>query len=281
MEIVAYVANALLYGALAVYFWRTRWVPVTAYAGGNAPDAQSSLQRERREHYAVLVPLALHGWLLGGSLFLSDGLHLGVANAVSAILWLTVLIYWIGNFFYRLEGLQALVLPLAAAAVVLPALLPPAHALPNTHLPEFKIHLLISMLAYSLFTIASLHVLLMALLERRLHDGTLTQVLQKLPPLLTMEALLFRIIWAGFVLLTLTLASGVIFSEELFGKAASFNHKTVFGVLSWLIFAALLAGRQTYGWRGRMAVRWTLAGFLTLVLAYIGSKFVLEVLLGR
>jgi ABC-type uncharacterized transport system permease subunit len=102
-----------------------------------------------------------------------------------------------------------------------------------------------------------------------------------MPPLLTMEKLLFRIIWAGFILLTLTLASGVIFSEELFGKAARLNHKTVFGVLSWIIFAALLGGRQVYGWRGRVAVRWTLAGFLMLVLAYIGSKFVLEVILGR
>jgi ABC-type uncharacterized transport system permease subunit len=96
-----------------------------------------------------------------------------------------------------------------------------------------------------------------------------------------MESLLFRIIWAGFILLTLTLASGVVFSEELFGKAATFNHKTVFGVVSWLIFAALLCGRHIYGWRGRVAVRWTLAGFLSLVLAYIGSKFVVEVILGR
>jgi ABC-type uncharacterized transport system permease subunit len=96
-----------------------------------------------------------------------------------------------------------------------------------------------------------------------------------------MEALLFRIIWAGFILLTLTLGSGVIFSEELFGKAAAFSHKTVFGVTSWFIFAALLMGRHVYGWRGRIAVRWTLAGFLTLVLAYIGTRFVVEVILGR
>jgi ABC-type uncharacterized transport system permease subunit len=286
MEIVAYVVNALLYGALAIYFWRTRWSHSAAHAGSaptsgaSAGDMHTAAQRSA-EHYAVLVPLALHGWLLGRALFAPDGMHLGVADAVSAILWLTVLIYWLGNFFYRLDGLQALVLPIAAAAVVLPALMPEARALPNTGAAAFKLHLLIAMLAYSLFTIASLHVLLMALLERRLHDGTLTQVQQKLPPLLTMEALLFRIIWTGFILLTLTLGSGVVFSEELFGKAAPFNHKTVFGVLSWLIFAALLAGRQVYGWRGRIAVRWTLAGFLTLVLAYIGSKFVVEVILSR
>jgi ABC-type uncharacterized transport system permease subunit len=274
MEIVAYLVIALLYGGLAIYFWRTRWVPAGAEGlpGGVSPAV---------EHYAVLVPLTLHAFLLGRALFAPDGLHLGLGTALSAILWLTVLIYWLGNFFYRLDGLQALVLPLAAAAALVPALMPPARALPNTDLAAFKFHLLIAMLAYSLLTIASLHVLLMALIERRLHDGALTQVLQKLPPLLTMEALLFRIIWAGFILLTLTLASGVVFSEELFGKAAQFNHKTVFGVLSWLIFAALLAGRHIYGWRGRVAVRWTLAGFLTLVLAYIGSRFVVEVVLGR
>jgi ABC-type uncharacterized transport system permease subunit len=274
MEIVAYLVTAFLYTALAVYFWRTRWVATT-------PNAITTGMSPVAEHYAVLAPLALHALLLARTLFAPDGLHLGLANALSAILWLTVLIYWVGNFFYRLDGLQALVLPLATAAALLPAVMPSARALPNSDLIAFKIHLLIALLAYSLFTIASLHVLLMALLERRLHDGVLTRILQKLPPLLTMEALLFRIIWAGFILLTLTLGSGIVFSEELFGKAAPFSHKTVFGVVSWIIFAALLAGRHVYGWRGRVAVRWTLAGFFALVLAYIGTRFVLEVILGR
>jgi ABC-type uncharacterized transport system permease subunit len=120
---------------------------------------------------------------------------------------------------------------------------------------------------------------MMAVMERRLHRGNVPQFMQNLPPLLTMERLLFRIIFAGFVLLTLTLGSGILFSEELFGKPMQFTHKTVFGILSWIIFASMLAGRALYGWRGRVAMRWTLAGFLSLVLAYIGSKFVLEVLL--
>jgi ABC-type uncharacterized transport system permease subunit len=106
-------------------------------------------------------------------------------------------------------------------------------------------------------------------------------LLRSLPPLLTMEKMLFRIIAAGFALLTASLLTGMLFSEEVFGKALQFNHKTLFGVLSWLIFGALLAGRSLWGWRGRIALRWTLTGFLMLVLAYIGSKFVLEVLLGR
>lgn len=273
-EILPYAVNALLYGALAVYAWRIRWSPAAGVPGSAAPSGVI-------EHYAVLVPLGLHAVLIARVMFAPDGLHLGVGNAVSAILWLTVLIYWAGNLVYRLDGLQSLVLPVAAVASLLPAVLPSVKPLPNTELLVFKIHLLIAMLSYSLFTIASLHVLLMALLERRLHDGSLPRVLQGLPPLLAMETLLFRIIWAGFLLLTATLATGVLYSEELFGRAARFNHKTVFGVLSWIIFAALLGGRHVYGWRGRVAVRWTLTGFLMLVLAYIGSKFVLEVILGR
>jgi ABC-type uncharacterized transport system permease subunit len=272
--ILPYLVDALLYAALGYHFWRTRW-------HSTAHDHPATALRSSVEHYAVLVPLGLHGLLLGRAIFGDTGLHLGLGNAISAILWLTVLIYWCGNFFYKLDGLQALVMPAAAVAALLPAAFPAPKPLPNTEFAAFQFHLLISLLSYSLFTIASLHVLLMALVERRLHGGALPQLVERLPPLLEMETLLFRLIWAGFVLLTLTLASGIVFSEELFGTPAQFNHKTVFGILSWLIFAALLAGRHFYGWRGRTAVRWTLAGFLALVLAYIGSRFVLEVILGR
>lgn len=271
--ILLYPLAALLYAALAFYYWRTQWV-----APGQRPAHSGS---PGPAHYYTLLPLALHTWTLSHSAFAPDGLHLGFGVAVSAILWLTVLIYWTGNFFYRLDGLQALVMPLAAVGALLPLVAPEAKPLPNTESLAFQVHLLIAIVAYSLFTIASLHVLLMTLLERRLHQGGMPVMLQRLPPLLTMEAMLFRILWTGFALLTLTLVTGVVFSEELFGKAATFNHKTVFGVASWLIFAALLGGRYAYGWRGRIAVRWTLAGFFTLVLAYIGSKFVLQVILGR
>lgn len=265
---------ALLYAVLAFYFWRRHW------SGSERANVETT-SRRGIEHAALLAPFALHTWLLSSSMFGDSGLYLGVGTALSLILWLTVLIYGLGSLFYRLDGLHALVLPAAAVAVLLPLVFPSTHALANTQTWAFTAHLLISMLAYSLFTIASLHVMLMAIIERRLHAGTLPAALRSMPPLLTMETLLFRIITAGFVLLTLTIASGVLFSEEVFGKPASFSHKTVFGVLSWLIFAALLSGRVFYGWRGRTAVRWTLAGFLTLVLAYIGSKFVLEVILGR
>jgi len=271
-DILPYLVSALLYAVMAAYFWRLHW---------STAAREPVASRSTTERIGVLVALGLHASVLFGTMFSGNTMRIGVGDAISAILWLTVLIYWMGGLVYRLEGLQALIMPVAAVACLLPAVFPAARVMPNTELLAFKLHLVISMLAYSLFTIASLHVLLMAMLERRLHQGTLPAGLQKLPPLLTMENLLFRIIWAGFLMLSLTLASGVLFSEELFGKAARLNHKTIFGFVSWLVFGALLFGRHFHGWRGRIAVRWTLAGFLLLVLAYLGSKFVLEVLLGR
>jgi ABC-type uncharacterized transport system permease subunit len=265
----------LLYSALGLLFWRSVWRPA-------GPDlAQHGAEASTAGRLAILVPLALHGALLQPSLFSGAGLNLGIGNTVSAISWLTVLVYWLASFRYNMEGLQTLVLPGAAICLLLPLVFPEAHAIAHTELPLFKVHLLISLLAYSLFTIAAVHAVLMALAEHRLHGHALSRILGKLPPLLAMEALLFRIITAGFVLLTLSILSGVMFSEELFHKPLQFSHKSLFALISWGIYAALLAGRQIYGWRGRTAILWTLAGFAMLLLAYLGSKFVLEIILQR
>lgn len=270
-SILLHLLTSAGYAALAAYLWRR----LVLHGGSEAASAV------RVAHLLIVVPLVLHGLVLAVSIHRADGLYLGVGNAVSLIIALAVLIYWIGNFFYRLEVLHLLVLPAAAVLSLLPLALPVNHPLVNTASFAFKAHLMIAMLAYSLFTIASVHVLLMAFAERRLHAGNMPPFLQALPPLLTMETLLFRIISAGMILLTFTLGSGMLFSEEVFGRPLTFTHKTIFGVLSWLIFAALLTGRAIYGWRGRIALRWTLAGFMSLLLAYVGSRFVVEVILQR
>ena len=276
--ILLHAVAAILYAALGVHFWRTRWRSPAPRAAGVA----------RWERAAILAPLALHTWLLYQELLAAPGLRFGFGQALSVMLWLAVLIYWVESRYVNLEGMQALVLPVAAVCVALPAIFPGFESPPYAARPGFRAHLLLAMLAYSLFTIAALHALLMALLEGQLHGGRrdgggapLAGPLASLPPLLTLERLLFRILAAGFVLLTATLATGVLFSEELFGKALLFNHKTLFALLSWLIFGGLFAGRWRYGWRGRKALRWTLAGFVALLLAYVGSRFVLEVVLGR
>jgi ABC-type uncharacterized transport system permease subunit len=290
--ILLYALAALLYASLAVHFWRTRWRASEPRAVGLA----------RWERAAILAPFALHTWLLYHGLFAAPELRFGFGQALSVTLWLAVLIYWFEAAFVNLEGMQALVLPLAAVCVMLPALFPGLEAPPYAHAFGFRAHLTLAMLAYSFFTIGALHALLMAVLEGTLHGdhfglgkreagaraerhaggpGLLAGPLSSLPPLLTLERLLFRILTLGFVLLTLTLLTGALFSEEVFGRAFRFNHKTLFAIISWVIFGLLLAGRWRYGWRGRKALRWTLAGFVTLLLAYVGSRFVLEVVLTR
>jgi ABC-type uncharacterized transport system permease subunit len=257
------------YGVLAVYFWQ-------AHVRGDG----DLLSRGAIGHL-VLIPLAMHGYLLVQGIFSEGGFDLGVLHALSLIIWLTLLVYWVARFFYPIGGLQTLVLPLAAVVVVLPELFHTDHLLANTDLFAFKAHITVAMLAYSLFTIAMLHAVLISQVEKRLHHATLPRVLRSLPPLMTMETLLFRMIGIGFVLLTLTLASGMVFSEEIFGKPWQLSHKVLFGFISWGVFAVLLWGHRFYGWRGRVAVHWTVGGFVLLLLAYLGSKFVLEVLLHR
>jgi ABC-type uncharacterized transport system permease subunit len=164
---------------------------------------------------------------------------------------------------------------------LVPLALPGEQILANADSPAFRAHFIVAMLAYSLFTLAALHAVLMAVAERQLHSGRISRSIASLPPLMTMEALLFRLIGIAFILLTLTLGSGIFFSEALFGQAVRLDHKTLFAFISWLLFGTLLIGRRTRGWRGRVALRWTLAGFVALILAYVGSRFVIEVLLNR
>jgi len=242
--------------------------------------AKSPADHAPWHHVAIAIGLLLHGVLLSKSLF-TGGLNLGLTNALSAIFWLTVLIYWIADLKREMHSLQAFVLPPAAVFVVLQKLLPETHMVPYADQPAFMWHLVIALLAYSLFTFAALHALLMTVAERSLHRKPTLIRLPEFPPLIPMEKLLFRIITLGFILLTLTLISGIVFSEQLFHQALKLNHKNVFTIISWVVFAALLIGRRQYGWRGKTAIRWTLSGFGILLLAYIGSKFVLEVVLGR
>lgn len=229
--------------------------------------------------HAILAPMALHAVLLYRAIVTPEGLELGLANSFSAIAWMTALVYWLNAFWYPLGSLLRGIAGIAAAFTLLPLIFPSDHPIPNSGLLAFKVHLVIALFAYGLFTISALQALLMMLMERRLHGHELTLVMHDTPPLLTMEKLLFQMIAVGFVLLTLTLASGMVFSEELFGTPLSFTHKVVFAILSWVIFAALLAGRFVYGWRGETAARWVLVGFVMLVLAYLGSKFAMEFVL--
>ena len=277
-DIVVHLVATAVYLGLAWHFWNTRWRRADRTL--RAPDASAGLKPWERA--AIVVPAALHGWLIYDGIFAAPELRFGFAQALSVMTWLAVVLYWTESLFYSLEGMEPLVLPLAALAAPLPALFPGlASSSTYSQAGAFRLHLALAMVAYSLFVIALLHATLMAVAERQLHSKRGGFASLNLPPLLTLEKLLFRVIGAAFVFLTLTLATGIAFSETLFGRALRADHKTVFAVLSWITFGLLLAGRWRYGWRGRTAIRWTLSGFVLLVLAYVGSRFVLEVILQR
>ena len=273
-DLLLYFSTVAAWLVLSGVAWRAAR---PAVAAGPAP--RSDLRFEM-----VLVPVALvlHGMLLYRRVVVADGLDLGVANAISMLVWLTVAIYWLaGIAFQGLSSVLGLMAPVALAAVLFQATTQTRHVVTYGGDPLFTLHFAIALLAYSLFTVATVHALVMLAEEKWLHRGALPPFLRELPPLLQMEALLFRILLAAFVLLTLTVVSGVFFSEQLFGKPFTFTSKTFFAIVSWAIFGVLLAGHFVRGWRGRTAVRLTLAGFATLLAAYLGSKFVLEVVLSR
>ncbi|MFJ3055998.1 inner membrane protein YpjD [Herbaspirillum sp. NPDC087042] len=246
-------------------------------------------QRRLPISLGIVAGWVLHGGALLSDMFAVDALRVGFAVMLSSTLWISVAAYWLENRNFSLDSMRVLVLPVAAVAVVLPSLFPGNMVALTGKSDWFLAHIAISILAYSTLTIAAFHAVLMVLQESRLHtrpgpaaqSGWFALALDRLPALLTMERLLFRLIAFGFTLLTLTVLSGVVFSEQLFGTPFKWDHKTVFTMMSWLLFGLLLAGRRWQGWRGRTALSFTLAGFAILLLAYVGSRFVLEVVLHR
>ena len=273
IQLLPHILAALLYGALGFHFWNTRW---------REREGQSiAAPMQTWERIAIAAALLIQAFGLYSALFTDAGMRFSFSFALSLMMWLAVLIYWLESFMARMEGMQPMVLPLAAMCAALPVIFPQVHLVANASATGFKLHFLAAMLAYSLLTLSALHAIFMGFTENALHTRLMKRSLASLPPLLTMESLLFRMLLLGFVLLTLTVGSGVLFSEALFGKPMSLDHKTLFAFASWGIFATLLVGRHAWGWRGKRALRWTLAGFSLLILAYVGSRFVAEVVLGR
>lgn len=281
MNILLYCFVSFLYCALAVH---AGWQQRKTQSKQALPRMGISLH-----HGILLLTLIMHGVLLHQTVFAEDGFHFGFAYALSAMFWLGVIFYWVESFTLHLSGLPMLLLPLAGVTLWLPWLFPGGKDFIAADAWGFRLHLASAILASSLLMIVALHAILMTAQERHLHRALSSQAqntiwrrfLDGLPPLLTMEKMLFRMLLVGFILLTLTLISGILFAEIIWHRAFKLDHKTLFAVLSWLIFGALLIGRWGYGWRGRKALRWTLAGFAALILAYIGSRFVLEVILHR
>jgi ABC-type uncharacterized transport system permease subunit len=227
----------------------------------------------------MLAAVALHSFVLYDGIHTSAGKNLALFQAASLVAWLMVLLWLMSLLSKPTENLAVVILPVAAVAILLEVLLPErGHVLHNLA-PGMLAHIFISILAYSLLGIAAIQAVLLWIQDRQLHNRHPGGFVRALPPLQVMESLLFQMIALGFIVLTFSLFSGVLFLENIF--AQHLVHKTVLSILSWLVFAVLLWGRWRLGWRGKTAIRWTLGGFFSLMLAYFGTKFVLELILHR
>jgi len=187
-----------------------------------------------------------------------------------------VLLYMLGSLAMPIRRLGILVFPLTIASLLFSQAWQSHTLTLSDRSTAFSAHILISILAYSLISIAAIQALLYAYQDKQIKNRTNPAMLMALPPLQTMEQLLFRLVGMGFVLLTLTLLSGALFSQQLFGQAFEFKHHTILASLGWLVFAVLLFLRLKNGLRGSQAVTWTVAGFLLIQLGYFGTKMVSE-----
>ncbi len=220
----------------------------------------------------------VHTYTLASAVLSDSGLNLNLGNSVSLVAWQVALIALLAATSRALRGLAALMLPLAAAGAWTTAI--DMAGFRTTNLSwQLEVHILLSALAYSLLSISAATAVFMAIQDRTLKRRQPYGVMRILPPVESMDRVLFATLVAGFGLLSLAVFSGLIFVEDMFAQHLA--HKTILSLLAWLVFAILLLGRWRLGWRGRRAVRWTLGGFTMLVLAYFGSKLVLEVFLGR
>jgi ABC-type uncharacterized transport system permease subunit len=207
------------------------------------------------------------------------GINLGFFSAVSLSAWTILTLLLISCLSKPVDNLGIVLFPVSALMVWLESHYPSTRFLSESASWGLRFHVLVSMLAYSLLALASVQAVLLAIQDHHLHNRHPGGFVRALPPLQTMESLLFEMIGAGFVLLTVSLFSGFLFLEDMF--AQHMVHKTVLSVVGWFVFGTLLLGRFRSGWRGRTAIIWTLSGFVVLMLAYFGSKAVLELILQR
>jgi len=222
------------------------------------------------------VAIILHAYTLYLRLFSGDALDISFFTVFSLIAWVIALMLISFAWHDPIENLAIGVLPIAALSVLLRLINEQTNPLAHDLSFVLEIHIITSLIAYSLLSIAALQAILLYVQDVQLHNKHAAGFVRSLPPLETMEKLLFRMIGTGFVILCISLISGFFFIEDLISQ-----HKTVLSIGAWILFAVLLVGRWRFGWRGRIAIRWTLAGFAFLLLAYFGSKFVLEIILQR
>lgn len=225
----------------------------------------------------TVLGLAAHGTHLFMLLLPEQGLLLSFFNASSLIAFSIIGLVLLCLTRMSVHILLLPLLSLGAITVLCSQLLPQGHLQPINEAPGILAHILFSILAYGMITIAVFQSMILLIQDQQLRKRPVSTLIKNFPPLQSMESLLFSYLWAGWLLLSLSLISGWLFLDNLF--AQHLVHKTLLSCIAWLVFGILLWGRHQLGWRGHKAIRWTIAGFFLLMLAYFGSKLVREFIL--
>lgn len=261
--VIEVVLAVLAYAAATRAVWRHHvlgapYRPATLLAGGGL-----AMQ------LVALVHMTLH----------TGTMIIGVGAALSLFAWQAALLLWLFSLRSSIGALGLVIYPVAAFCALAGLIVPDTHSAHEALDWPLQLHIALSMLAYGLLTLGAVQAVVLSMQHHQLRQRPPSEIFTTLPPLQTMEALLFRLIGAGFCLLSLAIATGAFFITHLFEQHLA--HKAILSVAAWLIFAILLFGRWRYGWRGRVAVRGVMIGYIVLVFAYFGSKLVLELILGE
>lgn len=224
------------------------------------------------------MALPLHLVAVHAAIYQPAGLNLGLFHIISLVGWLIAALAIGMSLYMPIISITIVAFPLAVLGLLLSSLVPTAYPLTTTLTSGAESHILLSILAYSVLTIAAVQAMLISIQDRQLRTHK-RGLMHALPPLQTMESLLFSLIWTGFSLLSLAILSGFLTLDDLF--AQHLVHKTLLTLAAWVVFATLLTGRYLLGWRGSTAIRFTLWGFGLLLLGFYGSKLVLELILQR
>jgi len=225
----------------------------------------------------ALAAIVLHAALIAHAYSVNQVLANGFFSMLSLVFLVISLLFFVSAFSQATDILAVIVLPFASLTVLLNI----GNDIATTPTVAMNVplqaHIILSILSYGLLTVAAFQAIFLSIQEKQLHNRQPSLLTNHLPPLQLMEQLLFRVISLGLLLLSFALATGFIFLEDVFAQHLA--HKTILSILAWIVFATLLWGHRYLGWRGQQAVKWTYTGYIALMLAYFGSKFVLQLLI--
>jgi ABC-type uncharacterized transport system permease subunit len=221
--------------------------------------------------------IVLHGFSIYTLVLTHNGVDLAISKVTSLVMFSINLIVLVSCLRKPVHSLFILLLPISAISMALILIYPSPDHTPRYLGVGIGIHIMLSIVAYSLLLLAVLQALLLYWQNSQLKKRQLSGLIKYFPPLQTMEALMFELVWVGVILLASGIIIGILYIDDMFGQQLA--HKTILSIIAWCIFVTLLWGRSLWGWRGNQAVHWILVGFCVLMLGYFGSKLVLEVIL--